>query len=158
MSRPRTHRDCTTCGKRKLLTSFNPYYKGLYGRRPSCKVCTNRYAREHVKKHPAFRERRLLNGRKCHLKRKYGISLEDYQAMWDAQGGLCANCHQPETRVSNYGTKDSPVSWLAVDHCHKTGKIRALLCFRCNTLIGKVNEDIELLKQTIHFLEQYGRG
>lgn len=53
-----------------------------------------------------------------HLKSKYGITFEEYKEMFDKQAGLCAICGLPETNGKS----------LAVDHCHITGKVRALLC------------------------------
>jgi hypothetical protein len=72
------------------------------------------------------------------LKTNYpGFSLEQFELMVDVQGGLCACCGK--------------ASKLVVDHCHKTGRIRALLCHSCNTALGLLNESIERCNQ----LKQY---
>lgn len=80
-----------------------------------------------------------------HLKRKFGITLEDYQQMFDKQSGLCAICGRP----------NSINKLLAVDHNHKTGKIRALLCHGCNLAIGHAREDEGILIKMIEYLKQH---
>lgn len=65
--------------------------------------------------------------RKWLLKKGYGLTLEQYERLLEDQNGVCAICLQPEHRVYN-GTLAS----LAVDHCHETGRVRGLLCIRCN--------------------------
>ena len=69
----------------------------------------------------------------------YGITEEDYDRMYKEQKGVCAICKKPETRQSKGKT-----TLLCVDHDHETGKVRGLLCHRCNTVIGMFT-DITLL-------------
>ena len=79
------------------------------------------------------------------LLRRYGISLEDFEKMKKEQDGKCAICGSPP------GKRD-----LAVDHDHKTGKVRALLCNgRCNRGLGLFRDDIEYLKSAILYLEKH---
>lgn len=85
------------------------------------------------------------------LKRKYGITTTEYDRMVIAQGNLCAMCNKPET----YKQKGQTTA-LCVDHCHRTGKIRRLLCKRCNRLIGQVADDVGLLRAAIIYLESHG--
>lgn len=84
-----------------------------------------------------------------HLKRKYGISIEDYNRMLREQNGICAICHQPERA----GYRGKPRS-LAVDHCHKTGKVRGLLCMRCNRAIGLLSSQ-EDLQRAVAYLAKF---
>lgn len=79
-------------------------------------------------------------------KNKFGITLNDYNVMFKKQKGVCAICKQPET-VKNY--------FLAVDHCHKTGKVRGLLCLRCNRGIGLLKDDYEILKSATKYLKKH---
>lgn len=81
------------------------------------------------------------------LRESFGISLEQYQEMHNEQDGKCKICGQPETQKRN-----GKVRALAVDHNHKTGKIRGLLCSDCNTGIGKLKEDVEILQNAIRYL------
>lgn len=76
-----------------------------------------------------------------YFQRKYKISYEQYNKMHKEQAGLCAICSKPEN------TKK-----LAVDHCHNTGRIRGLLCFRCNSALGKLQDSIELMQKAIIYL------
>jgi hypothetical protein len=78
-----------------------------------------------------------------YLKRNYGITYDDYVQMLKAQNGVCAICGKAEEKKR-----------LAVDHCHNTGKIRGLLCGMCNTAIGKLNDDVQLLRKAIQYLEK----
>ena len=71
-----------------------------------------------------------------------GVDAVRYQQMLHEQGGVCAICHQPETHRDGLSGKPK---YLAIDHDHKTGKIRALLCGNCNRGLGLFNDDIELL-------------
>ena len=88
-----------------------------------------------------------LKGRDNFLKQKYGITLDDYNTMFTQQNGCCSICGKHQSEISRT---------LAVDHCHTTGKIRGLLCMPCNLAIGKLNDDITLLKNAIKYLKQYG--
>lgn len=85
-----------------------------------------------------------VKGRK--LKERFGISLEDYNIMLEAQGGVCAanGCHSTD-------------KMLTVDHCHETNKIRGLLCNKCNLSIGCIDDSIEKLKGLIVYLERSNR-
>lgn len=76
------------------------------------------------------------------LMRTYGMTGDEYRAIWERQGRVCALCKQEETQKHH---KSGKVNALSVDHCHRTGVVRALLCWRCNTVIGKVKDSAELL-------------
>ena len=82
--------------------------------------------------------------------RKYGLTLEEYQNKWNSQQGVCAVCKQPETRIIHGVT-----SMLAVDHCHKTNKVRDLLCDRCNRALGTVDDNLDLLHSLTSYLENH---
>lgn len=86
------------------------------------------------------------------LVRHYGITLEQYLEMHDAQNGVCAVCSKPETTVDN---RTKEVRRLAVDHCHSAGKIRSLLCSRCNTVLGQVGDDTSVLAAMVGYLKSH---
>ena len=85
------------------------------------------------------------------LKHFYGITIEDYNRMLNAQGGLCAICGLTEVAE---GDKQR-VKYLSVDHCHETDEVRGLLCRRCNSGLGFFSDDIKLLHKATNYLESY---
>ena len=80
------------------------------------------------------------------LMRHYGVTLEEYDRMFEEQNGCCAICgrHQSEFKKS-----------LEVDHNHKTKKIRELLCGNCNRMLGQAMENIDTLQKGINYLEKW---
>lgn len=74
--------------------------------------------------------------------RAVGVDAARYQEMLREQGGVCAICQQPETAPDKASGK---IKDLAIDHCHDTGNIRALLCSSCNRALGLFNDDVALL-------------
>ncbi|WP_373041322.1 endonuclease VII domain-containing protein [Streptomyces sp. NRRL S-448] len=82
---------------------------------------------------------RAVDGRAGHLKRSYGMTEADRDEMIDAQGGLCCICLKRPA--------------VHVDHCHKTGRVRGVLCFNCNTAIGKLGDDPDAARRVVSYLE-----
>ena len=103
----------------------------------------NRRSKEWREKNP---EGSKLNIRKAHLQTTYGLTLEDYDYMLENQNEGCAIC----------GTKDTG-KWkhFCVDHNHKTGEVRGLLCHKCNLGLGALNDDLDIIKKAIVYLEIY---
>ena len=99
------------------------------------------YQREYRRQTPKIQKARALRD-------SFDLSLEEYEKMLSEQNGVCAICNQPEMHKRNGKLKA-----LAVDHSHKTGEIRGLLCFDCNTGIGKLKDDPEVLRSAIRYLE-----
>jgi hypothetical protein len=93
-----------------------------------------------------YRENNLEKTKKIaregHIRRKFGLTVEEYNAISFSQNEVCAICQQKCDTGYN----------LAVDHNHKTGKIRGLLCKNCNTSIGLLKEDIKVLENAIIYL------
>lgn len=98
---------------------------------------------------PAVRDQkaRYQIERRSILKRRYGITLEQYNEMLERQEGLCAICREPETL-----TMKGMIAALAVDHDPETNRVRGLLCFDCNTGVGKLGHDPERLAAAIAYL------
>jgi Recombination endonuclease VII len=82
-------------------------------------------ARKRLKRRVADRSK----GRRSELRRRYGISLEEYELRLALQNGVCAICNK------------KPKGLLCVDHCHVTGKVRGLLCKKCNSGLGFCDDD-----------------
>ena len=81
------------------------------------------------------------------LKLNFGITLEEYNEIFNQQDGVCAICETAET-----GTRNGAPITLAVDHCHDTGEIRGLLCRQCNSALGWFKDDRELLYKALMYL------
>jgi len=99
------------------------------------------YSAAWSREHPEDRRRQ-------HLHYEYGMTPEQYGAMFEACGGLCAICGKPETRTGRTGS----ILALAVDHDHDTGAVRGLLCATCNTAVGLLNDDPQLLAAATAYL------
>lgn len=99
-----------------------------------------------------WRERRLRAVRDTHLRRKYGIGVEDYERMLIDQDYRCAICGQAETIDSPKGGQPAN---LAIDHEATTGRVRGLLCFRCNRAVGQVREDVTIAEALVGYLRHF---
>jgi len=97
----------------------------------------------------AYRSKTPLIQKSRALRDSFNLSLDQYSEMLKAQNGVCAICNQPETHMRNGKLKA-----LAVDHDHKSGAIRGLLCSDCNTGIGKLKDDHKVLQSAIQYLEK----
>ena len=82
-------------------------------------------------------------------KRRYGITVKQYNKMFEKQNGVCAICHKCETRKHQSGT----LRRLSIDHDHKTGKVRGLLCDKCNRLLGMANDNRVILANALYYLD-----
>lgn len=87
------------------------------------------------------------------LKHEYGITLVEYEILLIKQNGVCAICERPEKTIDKVQNK---LRRLAVDHCHSTNKIRGLLCFECNTGIGKFGDNPQLIERAANYVRNKG--
>ena len=87
--------------------------------------------------------------RKADYKRRYGITVDDYDRLFKQQKGLCMICKSPETRLV-----DGKLTKLSVDHCHETKIIRGLLCNKCNRAIGLLFDCPKLVKSALNYLKK----
>lgn len=147
-----SEKPCRKCGVVKPLEAFS-LSRGAQGTqrevyRSNCKECQAAVARAWFH---ANKERAKENRHRHALKSTYGITPEEYLAMHAAQGGVCAICGQDEPGAhGRTGTKFK----LSVDHCHDSGRVRGLLCQRCNRAIGLLGDDIKLLESAIEYLQK----
>lgn len=121
------------------------YARGL------CKQCYMRkYIRRPSQCHP---DRKSHGSGRCHRcyqrQRAYGLSREEYHLLAESQGFRCAVCAEEETALDGTGKPKD----LGVDHDHKTGRVRGLLCARCNTAIGLMRDEPLLLRTAADYLE-----
>jgi len=105
----------------------------------------DRYDKQGAKYREANAEKLKMKDRISNLRKNYGLELEQYNLMFENQNGLCAICNHPE-KLNRM---------LSVDHNHNTGEIRALLCQRCNFLIGMANENLDTLISAVSYLRSH---
>lgn len=79
------------------------------------------------------------------LRERYGITLVDYQRMLEEQNSRCAICQSPDVNRKNS-------EHFLVDHCHVTGEVRGLLCYKCNIGLGAFSDSVENLNSAIDYL------
>jgi hypothetical protein len=91
-----------------------------------------------------FKARNRQKQRRGHLKRKFGLTLEQYDSLLNAQNNLCAICKSP-----NQASRD----WH-VDHCHTTGTVRGVLCHHCNLMLGYAKDQVPTLENAIIYLRK----
>jgi len=108
--------------------------------------------RRYAKWQSQYRQRHPDKVRAYKFKAAYGITLEEYMSMETTQNGVCKICGHAEKALNKVTMEPRK---LAVDHCHKTGKVRALLCSRCNAGIGNFNDDPVLLRSALSYLESH---
>ena len=130
---------CHICREKKPSSSFNKCRKAKDGLQHYCRDCSNKKRKDWDLEDPE-------RTRGKWLKDAYGISLADYNEMLEGQGHKCAICGQDETRFQKK---------LVVDHCHKTGKVRQLLCNMCNHGLGNFKDDVSLIAKAILYLEKH---
>ena len=135
-------RTCTSCNTEKPLADFGVRKSGRVGDLiMPCKPCK---VQVHRTKRQANPEHYLQIERKSKFKKQYGITLEQYDEIFTAQGGGCAICSAK--------TPSNRTKYFAVDHCHTTGKVRGLLCTKCNRGLGLFNDRTDLLKLATNYL------
>jgi hypothetical protein len=166
-AQPDSELKCSACGQMKPIDEFrrraDRKERGKRGGRWSkCKDCereasqqphrrtlANQAARRCMRKlkaeNPAEYARRL---REQNLQRKYGIGIADYDKMLADQNGVCAICGEPPAVGKN----------LHVDHDHATGKVRGLLCGRCNPAIGNMRDERSRLHKAAEYLARNGKS
>lgn len=135
-------KQCIKCGEIKDFEKFNVHKTATDGRRNTCKKCQAIYnSNNHKKKKEVLREQNL---------KKFGITHEEYLQMLENQDGKCMICGTNRPHISTKHFKH-----FAVDHCHKTNKVRALLCNRCNPGLGLFNDDPTLLRKAAEYLDSF---
>lgn len=133
------HKKCCKCLKAKEIAEFWKNAKALDGLQPRCKDC-HRFVTDKNKS----KSNKLLI--------KYGITLDQYKELAAFNDNVCSICCQPETIID---PRSKLVRSLAVDHDHKLGIIRGLLCSKCNRGIGMFDAMPEKLSAAVNYLNAY---
>lgn len=138
-------KECSQCKEYKALLEFSPDKNHAFNVTSRCKKCLaiNQSAKYDLKVY-----------RSMHLKRTYGLTVEEYDQMYQEQKGVCACCGQPETTRTGRTKRTELIPALHVDHCHATGAVRGLLCSGCNTALGSLKEDPDRIKALLKYVEE----
>ena len=148
---------CTKCNA-KPVAQFPRFFK--WPRSYHCHDCLKEDRRRHHRvwretgRTRAYAESRRDVIRDQMLRRSFGITKKEYDAMLAAQGGVCAICKQPEI-LRTHRNGSNALRFLAVDHDHKTGQVRGLLCSGCNVGIGAFRENQERMVAAIRYLQSW---
>lgn len=138
---PRGAMYCPGCDAFRALSDFGKKSNSKYGVMEKCRNCLKKERSTDKQK-----QRRFF----YHKKKNYGVTQKEYIFLYEKQKGKCALCGDPGEAIHK-GVKIG----LYLDHCHTTGKVRGLLCRSCNTGIGNLKDNIELLKAAIVYLEAH---
>ena len=128
---------CNGCKVEKPVEDFAVRTTRPDGRQSRCRKCLLEWSRSYYKEHPEKR-------RKSGLKHAYGITDGDRARLLNNQNGLCRICDRPFSETLK----------PYIDHSHKTGKVRGILCHHCNTALGMLNENHELFLKAIKYLSE----
>lgn len=141
-----TTKRCYKCKTHKTVDNFSKCQRNKDHLQDICKHCVSLYTRKYSHKKILQDRARYHNNkdewRDQNFKRKYGITLLQYNTMLSKQKGNCAICNNPCPSNKR----------LAVDHSHKTGIVRGLLCIHCNQALGHFKDDPALIKKAIDYL------
>ncbi|WP_181726646.1 endonuclease domain-containing protein [Micromonospora provocatoris] len=128
---PDGHRFCADCGTVKPVADFPRNRSDSTGYATYCKPCHNHRTRE--------TKQRLYGGdREYHLRRRYEVGEKEFQELLAEQGGVCAICRRPDPEH--------------LDHDHRTGWVRGILCFNCNGGLGQFKDNADVLARAITYL------
>lgn len=164
---PLTEKRCTECQRTKPVHAFYTHKRD--GWRSVCIYCTKQAAAERTAERVAAREARkpevqarrrernreyarrkraspeYATQRRAERARVYGMTVEEVDVLYAIQGGRCGCCDRP---LRGGRTE-------AIDHCHATGKVRGILCFHCNTGVGKLGDNAAGVRRALKYLERF---
>ena len=129
---------CSKCGVLKSADAFYGDRRYKSGKASYCKECHSDYYRNRCP------EKRRLEI----VKSKYGLTPEEYYGLKAAANSICQICGTPEG--------DTKSTRLVIDHCHETGKVRGMICDKCNRALGLVGDSIQTLQNLIAYLHKNG--
>lgn len=141
-------RTCTQCNKIQDIECFGVYKnkRGEVYRRRSCNSCRRIGAKQRYADYPYVQEAMKETALEHHFEIKYGITKETRDAMTANQNFSCAICGKHQSELTKT---------LGVDHCHTSGQVRGMLCWNCNTGIGKFRDNPDLLIKAAEYLKSF---
>ena len=135
---------CSKCKQIKSFDEFSVSTRNRCGRLSDCKSCRNAHRKA---THDPVRARAY------NLRRNYKLTHEQYEAMAQSQGYACAICGK---HVSAMPVHSNQLGYLHVDHDHKTGVVRGLLCNPCNAALGLLRDDCTVVHALLAYLQLHG--
>jgi hypothetical protein len=132
---PPTELKCAKCREIKSTSEFPRNRSNRSGFHSYCKPCHRRQFRE------SLARRHGGSTRHYHLMQKYGIGADEVDELIQRQGGLCAVCGEREAKQ--------------VDHDHKTGAVRGIVCLLCNAAMGAFHDDPDLIRRAIDYVKEH---
>lgn len=168
--KPVENKQCTGCAETKPIEGFYRKTASRDGRSARCKVCANAAVKAWEKRNPdklrertyrwreRYPEKNQAIVRRSQLKKKYRITIEQYDAQLQAQGGVCAICKSADTRTrwNSFGVDHDHSCCPGSNSCGKC--VRGLLCGNCNTLLGMADDNISTLLAAVAYLERGAHG
>ena len=157
---------CSRCGLTKPLSDFYVNKRSPDGHRPDCRECIIALRKHRLETDEAFRAKQLewqgnkvkaerklkstpagrLYVRDRYLRKTYGVSLAEFEAMLATQDARCAICRA-----------DDPGKTWCVDHDHASGRVRQILCWNCNVGLGHFRDNPEILAAAIAYLRAHAQ-
>ena len=135
-------KECSTCGAIKPLDKYPKNKQCKSGRSGKCKDCVSKYKAQ-------WREANPASHRAHHLRTKYGLSIEGFNQLLEIQNYTCLLCDHKHV-------ENCQKNALRVDHNHRTGEVRGLLCKECNSGMGLLGDNPERLRAAARYLESRG--
>jgi hypothetical protein len=136
-------KQCVVCKETKTENLFYKDKRRSMGLARECKVCKKKEEHLSRKNDP---ERWYKKRHRSLLSEKYGITIHDYNRMFDKQNGCCLICQRHQTILKKR---------LFVDHDHQSNEIRGLLCQRCNFAIGLLDESMEIFMRALDYINKF---
>jgi hypothetical protein len=142
-----THASCSKCKSMKLHSEFSSSKNSPGGLCYWCKSCSSENAKTNHRKRVLSGDTSYIRGkRNTAIKRKYGITIDQYEDKLVLQNSICSICKIP---LLSYGQHTH------LDHNHTTGKLRDFLCTNCNRGLGHFKDKKELLMEAAKYLERH---
>jgi len=133
-------KECSICNEIKDIDLFVKRNNRKSNVQPYCKECHNKKTRKNYSS---------ISMKNYDLKKNYGIDIDYYEDLFRKQNGCCKICNLHLSDINMKHKKN-----LCVDHCHKTNKIRGLLCDKCNRGIGLLQDDYKILFSAYKYLKE----
>ena len=146
---------CNVCRQDKPRESFSADRRRKDGLQARCKSCAAEIAKkwrlENQERVTAVRRDWEKRNPERHLLTKFGIRADEKRAIFEAQGSVCGACgsgHHGHPRI------EGETGWC-LDHCHASGKIRGVLCWRCNLALGYAGDSPDALRALAAYIESH---